>query len=521
MHWQSLLIFTCVCNCHVILDFTIDWGKTIVENARDQVNVVRPPENKATFISEMRFGSEDEKVMLKLDFTNPDLVVPEPRVKCFAKPELGWLAQQSMPVEATTCTDHGSYASGPSCSFKRSPLFLRPLHENDSLVMAYPLYYQRFVDGTEARGTWVYDNVYIGGAYITEQMFVAANMTTKLMGSIGLGVRWTRWNGNSENFAYHHLPFQLVNHDHIMKAIYSIYLDKFENNRGTILFGAFDHAKFEGKLTTMHMVKFPAEYVDLDRARIKVPVQDGDWEFWYNAMVEAAEANDGVEDMPDDFSDIDKDDYPEGQLLDSEPDDDDDQVRVAVNRYSLEEENTQVKRYYDEDNIDVIDEIDDDEWVTSFLIKMGGISLLLTDGQEVKITGKLYPVLLDYDATVTVMPRPAFNRVMENLGGKFERGVYLILCEQAESRVQMRFGNTFIRFSVSEWMGEIEPGKCALTILPSDDVSTHIRLGNDSLRQMYVIVDLEDMEVTIAQIKRSQESQIQELKYGVPGAGLM
>lgn len=59
---------------------------------------------------------------------------------------------------------------------------------------------------------------------------------------------------------YENLPLKMKTDGVIKKAVYSLYLDKADAKAGSILFGAVDHAKYEGTLETLKLRNTYEEY---------------------------------------------------------------------------------------------------------------------------------------------------------------------------------------------------------------------------------------------------------------------
>ncbi|KAI5952192.1 hypothetical protein KGF57_004156 [Candida theae] len=112
---------------------------------------------------------------------------------------------------------------------------------------------------TYAFGTWGYDTVKIGNVSVSDVAFAIANLTSNDIGVLGIGLP------EIESVAsYENLPYKMKTDGVIKKVLYSLYLDQKDASTGSVLFGAIDHAKYEGKLETLPVSKnAKGKYADL------------------------------------------------------------------------------------------------------------------------------------------------------------------------------------------------------------------------------------------------------------------
>lgn len=111
-------------------------------------------------------------------------------------------------------------------------------------------------DGSKATGYWAEDTVSLGGVQLSDVQFGYATNTTVKQGGL-LGVGYTTNEASAQlgsRDTYDNLPVQLKKQGKINKVAYSLYLNLVEADAGSILFGAIDHAKYEGHMQLMDVV---------------------------------------------------------------------------------------------------------------------------------------------------------------------------------------------------------------------------------------------------------------------------
>jgi hypothetical protein len=157
---------------------------------------------------------------------------------------------------SNTCTSYGSFNTGNSDTFR----------ENDT----YPFLIE-YADNTHAIGVWGYDNVIINNVTVRDLSFAIANETSSDVGVLGIGLPGLEVT-SQYGYIYANLPIKLAQEGIINRAIYSLYLDTADAETGSILFGAIDHAKYEGDLVSLNMMR---TYSQISYpVRIQVPVSD-------------------------------------------------------------------------------------------------------------------------------------------------------------------------------------------------------------------------------------------------------
>lgn len=164
---------------------------------------------------------------------------------------------------SNTCTQYGSFNTENSDTFQR----------NNS---ASPFQIE-YADGTSAVGIWGHDDVIVGNVTVHSMSFAIANETSSDVGVLGIGLAGlettfsTRGGGG---YTYENLPIKMVNQGLINKNVYSLYLGKATDSSGNILFGAIDHAKFEGDLITVPIINSYASAGYTEPIRLEIIVNN-------------------------------------------------------------------------------------------------------------------------------------------------------------------------------------------------------------------------------------------------------
>lgn len=126
--------------------------------------------------------------------------------------------------------------------------------------------------------------------------------------------------------------------------------------------------------------------------------------------------------------------------------------------------------------------------------------------------------VLDSGSTLSYFPSILAKRMGKMLGGKYSSnlGAYQIKCPSSSSaNVTFDFGGAKILVPLSELV--LSYGKqCYLGILESK--SPYVLLGDNFLRRAYVVYDLDDNEISLAQVKYTSDENIQAISSSVPKA---
>ncbi|PVH17114.1 uncharacterized protein CXQ87_004675 [Candidozyma duobushaemuli] len=117
-------------------------------------------------------------------------------------------------------------------------------------------------------------------------------------------------------------------------------------------------------------------------------------------------------------------------------------------------------------------------------------------------------ILLDSGTSLNLWPQEIVDAIAKQLDGKPIQGLYLVECEQPSDKyVSFDFGQNKIKISYQDLVWSSE-GLCLLGVRPSSN-NTHI-FGDVFLRSAYVYYDLSEHEISIAQAKYTNSSNIIE-----------
>lgn len=199
---------------------------------RDGSALVRLRNEHTFYVSDLDINGQ--KVGVMVDTGSADLWVPSKLVKCL---EVG-----SPDQTTNTCTDYGSYATGDLDLWKK----------NDTA----PPFDIKYADDTEALGVWGRDTIDFDGTKVESLLFAVVNQTLLNIGVLGIGLPGleltnSRLLPGHSPYQYENLPVKLRNQGVIKRTVYSVFMDHAEAEHGTILFGAVDHAKYDGSLTRL------------------------------------------------------------------------------------------------------------------------------------------------------------------------------------------------------------------------------------------------------------------------------
>lgn len=144
-----------------------------------------------------------------------------------------------------------------------------------------------------------------------------------------------------------------------------------------------------------------------------------------------------------------------------------------------------------------------------FFVNMNGLKLGNTS-----FTNGVYPALLDSGSTLIYAPRSVAEKVGAAYG-KYDSkvGGYTTLCDSQGNDLEFTFGEATIKVPFKDVLYNLngkkegESDQCLVGVLPSL-VNTYT-LGDSFLRNAYVFYDLEAIEIKIAQVKYSNDTDIE------------
>lgn len=314
-------------------------------------------------------------------------------------------------LKAIDCSQYGVFNPNNSDSF----------HSNETE------FYIVYGDSTFAYGTWGYDTVTVGGTEVKDFSFAVANRTNSTVGVLGIGLTGleTTYSGSrasslTSRYQYANLPVKMVEDGLISKRLYSLYLNDYNADSGSVLFGGIDHAKYSGTLTT-------------------VPI---------------------------------------------------------INTLSSSGYDTPIK----------------------LEVALSGISF---DGGDSALTSPI-AALLDSGTTLTYIPSDAIASIADSVGARYSSsyGYYLMDCPSSsiDTNLTFDFDGLTISAPIDNFIlaADSSGSTCVLALM--DYGTDYAILGDSFLRSAYIVYDLDELEIAMAQVKYTTEENIEVVTGSIPSA---
>lgn len=159
-----------------------------------------------------------------------------------------------------------------------------------------------------------------------------------------------------------------------------------------------------------------------------------------------------------------------------------------------------------------------------FQVTLQGLGLAKGDSESTTITTTKIPALLDSGTTISYMPVELMEMLADKVGASYSSkvGYYLMDCitdTDDDINVVFDFGGFYISGNLSSYQLSADSSSdvCILGFAPQSD-STVI-LGDNFLSNAYVVYDLDNMEISMAQVDLSGRSEnIDVIEDSVPSA---
>lgn len=138
---------------------------------------------------------------------------------------------------------------------------------------------------------------------------------------------------------------------------------------------------------------------------------------------------------------------------------------------------------------------------------------------SVVVTSNLYAANLDTGSTLSYFPSSLLSSLVSSLGGS--QGTYsgytVVNCPSSSETMEINFSGRIISVPLKELI--VTSGStCLLGVIEQSSTSSYILFGDNVLRRMYVVFDLDDLQISIAQASYSSDSDIESIGDSVPGA---
>lgn len=127
------------------------------------------------------------------------------------------------------------------------------------------------------------------------------------------------------------------------------------------------------------------------------------------------------------------------------------------------------------------------------------------------------PVTLDSGTTYTLLNDDIFNAMLKIFNPRYSSkyNANIVDCNQPDKEVEFNFGSLTIKVPYSDFADQLyENGETKIDgvcIFALSSVKDEYILGDNFLRHAYIVYDLEDRKIAMAQVKYTSESDIQEL----------
>lgn len=141
-------------------------------------------------------------------------------------------------------------------------------------------------------------------------------------------------------------------------------------------------------------------------------------------------------------------------------------------------------------------------------------------GSEIDISSNDHTAVLDTGSTYSYFPSSLLKVVGETLNGQYSSslGAYIVDCVDDDSYYfTIDFSGAKIQVPLSNLVTQYSSNKCFLSILPQTG-EDYILFGDNVLRSAYLVYDLEDFEISLAQVKYTSDEDIKTISSSVPNA---
>ncbi|CAI4047501.1 hypothetical protein SUVZ_12G1730 [Saccharomyces uvarum] len=157
-----------------------------------------------------------------------------------------------------------------------------------------------------------------------------------------------------------------------------------------------------------------------------------------------------------------------------------------------------------------------------FDVTLNGLGIVDSNGDKKTLTTTKVPALLDSGTTLTYLPVEMVELIAEDIGAQYSSrlGYYVMTCPSSDNSTQIvfDFGGFHINASLSSFVLSTSSSTCLLGIIPTSD-STGSILGDSFLTNAYVVYDLDNLEISMAQAKYNVTSEdIEIISTSVPNA---
>jgi hypothetical protein len=174
-------------------------------------------------------------------------------------------AVDSWGCDDDACADYGAFDKNASSTYA-----IVPGEEGT--------FYIQYGDGTYAAGDYITDVLdFSDGVSVSKLTLGLANDTDQVQGLMGIGMRANEASlQNEDPFSFPTVVEQLKDQGHIDRVAYSLYLDSYEDDKGSIIFGGIDSSRYTGELLALPLSTDQyGNYSEFRIALTKISIHDG------------------------------------------------------------------------------------------------------------------------------------------------------------------------------------------------------------------------------------------------------
>uniref|UniRef100_A0A060T154 ARAD1C13838p n=1 Tax=Blastobotrys adeninivorans TaxID=409370 RepID=A0A060T154_BLAAD len=199
------------------------------------------------YLVNITVGDPPQEFQARLDTASSDLWVIDKDNPLCAKTEVEY-AMAFDTIYYMDCNESGIFDPNASTTLNRT---------DEDFFAKYTYGTIGFPDVFAAKGKFAYDDVSVAGTTIKQMKLGIAEVANRSM-VVGIGLPSNEFRATYyDEEPYLNLPARLAQEGIIKTNAYSLWLNHLNENRGSILFGGVDHAKYEGTLQTLPMIDVP------------------------------------------------------------------------------------------------------------------------------------------------------------------------------------------------------------------------------------------------------------------------
>ncbi|CCC69320.1 hypothetical protein NCAS_0C03300 [Naumovozyma castellii] len=158
-----------------------------------------------------------------------------------------------------------------------------------------------------------------------------------------------------------------------------------------------------------------------------------------------------------------------------------------------------------------------------FDVTLNGIGIVDSSGSATTVSTTPIIALLDSGTTLTYFPTQYVSLLAAQLGAQYSssNGYYTISCDAMQdttTKLVFDFGGFHINATLADFVVQSGTSTCFLSIIPQN--SSSAILGDTFLNNAYVVYDLDNLEISMAQAKwdQSSDEDIEVISSSVPSA---